>query len=238
MPGGVHYFEKGDLPQLKRKGQSAKNRRRVTQAKQKRDERLKSICGAKKRNGYGECRRMAGWGTKHPGIGRCKYHSGGSPMARKNSIKEEAIVFMGAPRDINPFDAIMWCIRITAGEVEWLSMKIAEVDEIDWIEETQFGKQMNVLQRSRADAQDRLVRYSRDAIQLGLAERSIRLAENFGMVLARLLENIASELNLTKAQKEIWPGIVRRQLILMQGGTPPEENVLLGEAEDADALTA
>src|SRR5215471_3811361 len=135
MPGGVHYFEKGDLPQLKRKGQSAKNRRRVTQAKQKRDERLKSICGAKKRNGYGECRRMAGWGTKHPGIGRCKYHSGGSPMARKNSIKEEAIVFMGAPRDINPFDAIMWCIRITAGEVEWLSMKIAEVDEIDWIEE-------------------------------------------------------------------------------------------------------
>ena len=181
---------------------------------------------------------MAGWGTSHPGIGYCKHHAGTSPPHRKNSIKEEAILFMGAPKDINPFDAIMWCIRITAGEVEWLSMQIADVDEEDWIEDTKFGKQMHILQRTRADAQDRLVRYSRDAIQLGLAERSIRLAENFGMVLARLLENIANELNLTKGQKEQWPFIVRRQLILMQGGTPPEENVILGEAEDADALSA
>jgi hypothetical protein len=125
---------------------------------------------------------------------------------------------MGAPKDINPLDAIIWCIRITAGEIEWLTNHIAMVDESDWIEDTQFGKQMNVLQRSRADAQDRLVRYSRDAIQLGLAERAVRLAENFGSLLARLLENIAADLELTKGQREQWPAIVRRQLIMAQGG--------------------
>jgi hypothetical protein len=204
--------------------------------KKKREARLQPSCGAKTRAG-GQCAQPAGWGTNHMGTGKCRFHAGNAPNHRKNAIKAEAITFMGAPLDINPFDAIMWCIRITAGEVEWMSMKIAEVDEVDWIEEAYVGKQLHVLQRSRADAQDRLVRYSRDAIQLGLAERSIRLAENFGLVLARLLENIKNELKLTKSQEEMWPFIVRRQLILMQGGTPPPD-VIEGEAVDADALTA
>jgi hypothetical protein len=212
-------------PKLKRKGQSQSMKKR-----QARDARLPSICGATTRGKTGECKRPAGWGTTHPGIGCCKTHAGNAAQHRKNAIKIEAQQFMGAPKDINPFDAIIWCIRITAGEVEWLTTKIAEVNEEDWIEDTQFGKQMNVLQRTRADAQDRLVRYSRDAIQLGLAERAVKLAENFGALIARLLENIAIELQLTRAQKEQWPTIVRRQLILMQGGTPPEqEEIIEGE---------
>jgi len=215
---------------LKRKQSQA------TKKKQARDARLPSICGAVTRGKGGECRRPAGWGTSHIGIGRCKTHAGNAPNVRKNAVVQEATQFMGAPKDINPFDAIIWCIRITAGEVEWLTTQIAIVNEKDWIEDTQFGKQMNVLQRTRADAQDRLVRYSRDAIQLGLAERAVKLAENFGAMIARLLENIAIELQLSRQQKEMWPTIVRRQLILMQGGTPPE--IIEGEAVDADEIAA
>lgn len=37
-----------------------------------------TVCGAKKRKG-GICTRPAGWGTEHPGEGRCKLHSGSSP---------------------------------------------------------------------------------------------------------------------------------------------------------------
>jgi len=210
---------------LKRKQSQASKK------KQARDARLPSICGAVKRD-KSECKRQAGWGTAHPGIGRCKTHAGNVPAVRKNAIVQEATNFMGAPKDINPFDAIIWCIRITAGEVEWLTTKIAEVNETDWIEDTQFGKQMNVLQRTRADAQDRLVRYSRDAIQLGLAERAVKLAENFGQLIARLIENIGIELVLTPAQKEKWPIIVRRQLILMQGGAP---DVIEGEIVEDEA---
>ena len=50
------------------------------------------ICGAKKRNGpnKGEpCRRPAGWGTNHPGTGRCKLHGGcstGPPKGSKNHL--------------------------------------------------------------------------------------------------------------------------------------------------------
>jgi len=205
---------------------------------QARDERKPSVCGAITRGTKTGCKRPAGWGTNHIGIGRCKTHTGQSPSGRKNSIVVEAQQFMGAPKDINPLDAIMWCIRITAGEVEWLSREIAKVPMEQWVEVAYIGRQMNVLQRSRADAQDRLVRYSRDAIQLGLAERAVKLAENFGMMIARLLENIAAELELSRKQKEMWPTIIRRQLILLEGGVPPEpaelvEGEVIAEVEDA-----
>jgi hypothetical protein len=120
--------------------------------------------------------------------------------------------------DINPLDAIIWCIKITAGEVQWLSDEIAKVTEEEWFEHALIGKQMHILQRARADAQDRLVRYSKDAISLGLAERSIRLAEQFGTTIARLLEGVYNDLQLTREQKERWPIIVRKHLIIMEGG--------------------
>jgi len=179
---------------------------------------LKGLCGVKsKRTGY-PCRRRAGAGTDHLGTGKCSSHGGNAPPHRKHAIRQEAIQFMGAPLDINPLEAIIWCIRITAGEVEWLSRKIAEVDEEDWIENTIAGKQLNVFQRSRADAQDRLVRYSKEAIALGLAERAVRMAENFGLALARLLEGIEGDMSFTGKQKRIWGQAVRKHLILLQGG--------------------
>ena len=189
------------------------------------------LCGGKTRSGE-PCRRSAGAGTTHQGTGKCSNHGGRLPNHRKQGIKQEAIQFMGAPKDINALDAITWCIRITAGEIEWLSLQIAKVDEENWIEHTLMGKQMNVLQRSRADAQDRLVKYSKDALQLGLAERAVRLAESYGATIARLLENIARDLALTAAQQKQWPTIVRKHLILLEGGvTDPYEEVIEGKAK-------
>jgi hypothetical protein len=185
-------------------------------------------CGAKKKNGD-PCLHHAGFGTAHPGVGRCKFHGGRRPVVRKAAIKEEAIKFMGAPRDINPLDAILWCIRITAGEIDWLSTEIAKVPEDQWFEHSVLGRQMNILQKTRAEAQDRLVRYSKDAIQLGLAERAVRMAEEFGSVLARFVEGLAAELGLTPEQAERWPMIVRRHLILMESGRR-----MTADVEDAE----
>jgi len=35
-------------------------------------------CGARTRSGE-PCRQAAGWGTDHPGVGRCKLHGGATP---------------------------------------------------------------------------------------------------------------------------------------------------------------
>lgn len=178
------------------------------------------ICGAKKRVSGEKCQRPAGWGTSHLGTGRCRTHAGNSPTARAAALKKHAIQFMGAPKDINPFDAIIWCIKITAGEIEFLSMEIAKLTDLKdlWVEHTIAGQQMNVMVRYRAEAQDRLVKYSKEAISLGLAERAIRMAEMFGETIARLLEGVASDLVLTPQQKRDWPSIVRKNLVVLQGG--------------------
>ena len=40
------------------------------------------FCGARKRQGEGYCRRPAGWGTDHVGMGRCKLHGGATKSHR------------------------------------------------------------------------------------------------------------------------------------------------------------
>jgi hypothetical protein len=50
---------------------------------------MTALCDAKTRSG-GTCRHQAGWGTDHPGTGRCKLHGGasnGPGPGNKNAVK-------------------------------------------------------------------------------------------------------------------------------------------------------
>ena len=38
-----------------------------------------SLCGARRRQSDGTCRKQAGWGTDHFGFGRCRLHGGATP---------------------------------------------------------------------------------------------------------------------------------------------------------------
>ena len=51
-----------------------------------------TVCGAKKRKG-GICGRPAGWGTDHPGEGKCKLHGGATPIkhGRYSTIARESL---------------------------------------------------------------------------------------------------------------------------------------------------
>lgn len=60
-------------------------------------------CGAKTRSG-GRCKKPAGWGTSHPGEGRCRLHGGcstGPPKGNKNAVKtgEHESILIGALDD-------------------------------------------------------------------------------------------------------------------------------------------
>lgn len=203
-------------------------------------------CGGKKRTGKGVCKRPAGWGTNHKGIGKCKVHGGNLP----NHIKRAAVIqyqrIMGTPKEIDPVSAIMWCIRITAGEVEYLSeligddriLEVSQTKEYDsegneiekefplLVEANNFGeRQLHVLIRARQEAMDRLVKFSKDAISLGLAERQVRLAEQYGELLYRLVSGLMAELILTPEQQKRAPAIVRRQLAAISSGAPSLEPI-------------
>jgi hypothetical protein len=194
-----------------------KERNKHRQWRTPRAAQLAGKCGAKRKDGR-ICLQHAGFGTTHKGIGRCKFHGGNMTPAIKHAAKQQAI-FMGAPKDINPVDALMYCIRVTAGEVEWLSEQLAQMqNEDDWTEYTMAGKQMHVFQRARAEALIRLARFSKDAIALGIAERAVRIAEQYGFSIARLLKNVLEELKLSPEQKVAAPEIIRRNLILLEQG--------------------
>jgi hypothetical protein len=178
-----------------------------------------AACGAKKRAG-GRCNLAAGWGTNHPGIGCCKFHGGTLPNHVKAAAKEEYRLLLGKPIEINPLDALLWCIKIRAGEVKWLGDRMADLDEKDWVEDTMVGKQFHLYARERQHAMADLARYSQMAISLGIAERAVKLAETYGELLAQFIKGLLQDLwpFLNEEGRAQAPQITRRHLIALDGG--------------------
>lgn len=178
-------------------------------------------CGAKKRGG-GRCNLASGWGTDHPGTGACRLHGGATPNHNRAAIKSAAVL-MGAPLEINPLDALLWCVKICAGEVQWLGERMAELQKENWTEDTLLGKQFHLFARERRTRMNDLANYSKIAISLGIAERAVRLAEQYGETLARLISGILADLELTADQQKLAPVIVRKHLIAIEGGRATED---------------
>jgi len=65
-----------------------------------------SLCGAKTREGakYPTCHRPAGWGTDHPGVGRCKLHGGKTPArhGRYSGLRNERLRVLIEAHETDP----------------------------------------------------------------------------------------------------------------------------------------
>lgn len=189
-------------------------------------------CGARKRSG-GHCVLPSGWGTNHYGVGQCKLHGGSTPNGVKAAASAEYRKLLGNPIEINPLDALLWCIKIRAGEVQWLTERIANLEEAEWEEKTIMGKAFHMYVRERHHAMQDLARYSSMAISLGIAERAVKLAETYGEMLGKLIKGILADLDLTQEQAARAPAIVRRHLILLDGGQP---DVPAGDGSERKAI--
>lgn len=183
-------------------------------AKAKKAKKAKKPCAASTRSG-GKCKKQAGWGTEHLGSGRCKLHGGSTPNHQKKAALDTAKI-MGEEMDVDPLDALLWCVRIAAGEIAYCSAQIAALDKPT--ESTMFGKKLDMWIEVRQVAVAQLAKYSKMALDAGVAERQVQLAERYGEMLAELIGGILGELKLTKAQKEKAPEIVGRHLRLIEGG--------------------
>lgn len=49
-----------------------------------------AMCGARRKQATARCRRPAGWGTLHPGAGRCKLHAGSTVQGTVAAVTELA----------------------------------------------------------------------------------------------------------------------------------------------------
>lgn len=201
------------------------------------------LCRATNRQGN-PCSQDAGYGTSHPGEGRCKFHGGASPQAELAGVitlaRREAAT-MGRPLDIDPHEAILECIRISAGEVAYASEQIAclehehavggvttvktrplkgeygeETADVMVTETTRDMGALNVWIAVRHKAMDRLVEYSKVALHAGVEERHVRLAEQQGQLMASAIRNILAALGV--ADHPDAGRVVRRELEVIAGG--------------------
>ncbi|GAA0528664.1 hypothetical protein GCM10010172_06580 [Paractinoplanes ferrugineus] len=194
----------------------------------------KPKCGGKRRaaesNGA-PCTRPAGWGTDHPGTGRCKLHGGATPShvaAGKKALALAAVNTFGLPREVDPRDALLEEIYRTAGAVDWLHQQVVklEAEQVTWGKAEEVEKQagefpgvdtthkasVNVWVELWQKERKHLVDVSKAAIAAGLEERKVRLAEQQGAMLAGVIKNILGDLDLTQEQQAKVGTVVPRHL--------------------------
>jgi hypothetical protein len=176
------------------------------------------LCGAKKRSDGQPCRKFAGEGTDHFGVGRCRLHGGSTRTHRVGAVRQEAKQRLakrefGQPQKVDPGEALMEMLWIAYGQVAWLQEEIAKLDDLTTFE-------ARVLIQSHRDERDRTARVAATALDAGIAERQIRLAELYGHVIARLIQGILTDLDLTAKQQKRIPDVVRTHLVAVDREEP------------------
>lgn len=176
-----------------------------------RDDKGNLICGARARNNDMQpCRKKAGWGTDHVGWGNCKLHGGSSPAGKLFAIKLEANAFgITSPVDVDPLNALLDLVKAQAGTVLWLANKVASLEEHELTQLDENAKESAaVWMRMLGEWQDRLAKTSKLALDAGVEERLVRIAEEQGEWLVRTLDRVFRDLVLTPDQQERLPIIM------------------------------
>ena len=181
-------------------------------------------CGAKKRQGEGNCTRPAGWGTDHAGVGRCKLHGGSTPAQRINAEKvlaEREVQRLRLTAHV-PTDAatlLQTEAARTNGELLALDEVVGD-DPAEWQVKNRITgvPEINPLVKYRKEIRGHAQTLASNMLKAGVAERHARIEE------ARLLQAFAAtkaaleELQLTPEQQLLFPKLMRKHLAALAQG--------------------
>jgi hypothetical protein len=156
------------------------------------------ICGVRKKNGE-TCCAFAGLGTGHLGIGKCKWHGGSTRSHQTHAVRTAAAqraATLGVPIEVDPGSALLWTVHASAGHATWLREQVAEIEGTGTFE-------ARVLVEMYGNERDRLTRASKAALDAGIDERRVRIAEQHGDRLVAAIRRaiISVELPPDAAQK-------------------------------------
>lgn len=192
------------------------------------------------RVGNRDCRRYAGWGTEHPGFGYCADHEKDSPEHKKAAGWEaarEAAAWYGDIEEITPEDALLLEIRRCAGIVRWMEIQIGKFGlDSSNLDPEVMGGSPDLRAPMLVEIQDRgsaptnlhewlrvyreerihLVRVAKMTLDAGIEERKVKLAEQQGEMMVKVIRAVLDQMGLTDAQRELIPTVVPaviRQLV-------------------------
>lgn len=195
-----------------------------------------ALCGAKKRQGEGTCTQRAGWGTSHPGWGHCKLHGGASAPGNAHAASEAAYSAartLGIPVEVDPAQALLGEVQRTAGVVAWLDRVVGDLDRAEvtygvryerWTpgeqggRGTEEGPGVNEWVKLWQAERRHLAAVCKAALDAGVQERQVQLAEEQGEMAGRVVQAVLDELNLGRDDRERAIGAMRRQFDVLRGG--------------------
>lgn len=188
------------------------------------------------------CHRPAGWGTNHPGEGKCKLHGGSSPgyikkveRERRERALAKARQEYGTELDVDPATALLQEVRRTAGAVAFLEAKVQELEsgEMVWgvVEETTNWErnadtggvvsadsvvkrraQENAWLKLYRDERRHLAAVSKEAIQAGATKTLVEVFRQVGETYVRLIDRVVDQLELTDDQRGRLPAVMQAEL--------------------------
>lgn len=147
-------------------------------------------CGGKKKQGDGTCTQAAGWGTPHPGTGRCKLHGGCAPSSVAAGLNEQAAREL-ARLDVPPVtDPLTELARLAAQAVAWKDNMAAKVNQLSSLryESATGGEQLRAEIALWERALDRCVSTLTAMAKLNLEGRMAAVREATARMLEQALD--------------------------------------------------
>jgi hypothetical protein len=150
---------------------------------------------------------------------------------------------MGSPLAVHPHDAIIWAMRLCAGEVLYCDAQVARLSEeelfelprkqtfaimpsgkYELVEEKREYDLISRWVRLRDNAADRMAQYAALAIKCGVEERKVKLAEQEATLVSKYFERVLSEVHLSPEQFARVGPAMRKHLALIEGVTDGGQN--------------
>lgn len=119
---------------------------------------------------------------------------------------------MASEADAEPHEVLLKTIRVAWGSAVWLQERVASMDP----EDEGNAKMFIAYQQLYGEWTERAARFSKMALDAGVAERTVRIQEQQGELLARVIRTILGGLSLTKEQQAKAPQLVRGALLALE----------------------
>ena len=129
---------------------------------------------------------------------------------------ERAVATLGLPRDVAPHVALLEEVHRAAGHVAWIGEIVGRMQEKELVQgvtkairhpdgtqTVEAQAAISVWVKLYHDERDRLVRVSKAALDAGVAERFVRLAEQEAQHLASVVKAILTDLGHDLADPQV-----------------------------------
>lgn len=187
-------------------------------------------CGARLRGGR-RCREESGANTDHPGTGPCWRHdetavtkagSGAGAMESSGELMAPGT----QPGDIVQVEghhAMVWSVWLAAGDVAFWQNYLKDLPNNP--ELNTVDVQMEAFEQLRR-ANKEMRQAAKSALDAGLSERHIQLAERMAGILSQFGKELANNLQLTPDQMDMLPNAINKALVQLEAPIHPTMNMM------------